>query len=360
MTQFIPANSPVASIIRQCKGQEIKIPDLLSLSPGWKPRINKSPDESVDTDLQEWQRRSITSKKILEINQKAGIVYFAKLGYPEAGLEELCVAAKYIGWLFAFDDALDYDEFKHMKPERKHYGNEAIKCITESLFCRDRQNFDPGKFDSSCPLIKGFYEIGYEIGQELKNKDLINYIYYYICEYINAAVKSVDYVDAGEIVDIDSYMEIRMHTSGAYPVLALCVFTDHIDLPRWILELDITQELMKHVNIMISIDNDMFSLKKEFDLGHLDSLVPLLVYKNSCSAQSGIDAATALIRTSFHEICRLENELYILVPDEHLSETRRLIQAWKDFRSALARWNYSAPRYFGKVFEGTQEVTATL
>ncbi|KAH8432873.1 terpene synthase family protein [Aspergillus melleus] len=166
-----------------------------------------------------------------------------------------------------------------------------------------------------------------------------------------AAMKIQDSVDAEEIMGIDHYLDLRMDTSGIYPSLALNIFTDHINLPRWIFELEVTQRLMKLINIMASIDNDMFSFKKELDLGHIDSLVPLLVYENSYSTQSGIDAATSLIRASYTEFCNLEHALYGQVPDEHLDETRRLIQCWKNSRAGLANWHYASDRYYGNSFE---------
>ncbi|KAI9038147.1 terpene synthase family protein [Aspergillus affinis] len=300
------------------------------------------------------------SPKLLGVSRKTNNTFFVRTVYPDAGLEELHTMVKLVCWLFVYDDALDYNDFKNMAPEREAYRNDAIRCIRDSMLGRDGYDKNPATIDSAYSLVQGFYEIGRGIREGLKNTDLCSWICDYLCDYVMAAAKLEEYADTEKIMDTDGYLDMRLDTSAIYPSIALCVLTDHIDLPRWILELEVTKKLMKLINIMGSIDNDMFSVKKELSLGHVDSLVPLLIYENSYSAQSGIDAAAALIRASYTEFCNLEHTLYDQVPPEHLDETRRLVQCWKDCRTGLANWHYASKRYYGISFGESQVISTTL
>jgi hypothetical protein len=87
----------------------------------------------------------------------------------------------------------------------------------------------------------------------------------------------------------------------------------------------------------------MFLSKKVFSLrlknaGHVDNLVCIYVQQHGCSAQQAIDKVVKLIEECYLEFQALESNLLDLVPAAHVSETKRLVSAWKECRAGLASW----------------------
>lgn len=140
--------------------------------------------------------------------------------------------------------ALDYDEFKDMAAARETYCTEAVNCVKQSMLAEDDIYRD---LSSIAPVYKtacSFYEIGYEIRQKMKNgnslafsvmmlkmesdffcysANLQDWICHYITHYIDSAINLDTHNDTGEILEVDRYLDLRMHTCAICPSLVLYV-----------------------------------------------------------------------------------------------------------------------------------------
>lgn len=75
---------------------------------------------------------------------------------------------------------------------------------------------------------------------------------------------------------IEEYIHVRMSTSAVTPCLALNELCYGIELPRSVMKDPDMQRIWEATNVIISLMNDVLSLKKEVALGQIDTIVPLL------------------------------------------------------------------------------------
>lgn len=91
--------------------------------------------------------------------------------------------------------------------------------------------------------------------------------------YTAATIELQKNCDKEEILDIESYLAIRMDTSAVYPTISLYLYalrsrvrvllecytdallrlTSHSDPPAWLFSHGLVQEALLHINIIISL-----------------------------------------------------------------------------------------------------------
>ncbi|KAJ5539936.1 terpenoid synthase [Penicillium frequentans] len=357
-TSFVETST--TKLGRLLSGQRVTIPNVLSLTPGWEPRLNINCQPDLKNSIVEWQQKYIASDDLRRTNQKVDVSLLSRSIAPEAELKGLSCVAKWCCWLFAYDDALDHNYFKGKDAEREIYRDEALRCAHHSLLDENGGDHDPAVVAPNYTLAQGLYTIGSEIRQAVQQPLLRELICESICRFIKVAVDGGATCNSGEILDLDSYFTNRMETSGVYPSLWITLSAIHINLPDWILGHELVKQLMHQTNIMSSLENDMLSFVKEIKHGHIESYVPILAHQKALGAQKAIDETAALIHTSYLNFGHLEDELLQLVPDEQKEETCRLIRACKDFRTGASSWHYKTSRYFAGLDNQVQAITVTL
>jgi hypothetical protein len=131
-----------------------------------------------------------------------------------------------------------------MAAARETYCTEAVNCVKQSMLAEDDIYRD---LSSIAPVHKtacSFYEIGYEIRRKMKNgnslafsvmmlkmesdfffysANLQDWICHYITHYIDSAINLDTHNDTGEILEVDRYLDLRMHTCAICPSLVLYV-----------------------------------------------------------------------------------------------------------------------------------------
>lgn len=110
----------------------------------------------------------------------------------------------------------------------------------------------------------------------------------------------------GEIPTIEEYWDFRMGTSAVYIGSAAGEYSMAAHLPLQVMESDAMRALWDENNIIISITNDLLSLRKEIRLGCLDSIVPLTFVSTNdlCEAISRTISALAASKERHDEAAR--------------------------------------------------------
>ena len=98
----------------------------------------------------------------------------------------------------------------------------------------------------------------------------------------------------GKIPTLEEYWSFRLGTSAVYIGSAAGEYSISSHLPSKIMDCRAMQAVWNEANAIISITNDLLSLKKEIKLGCIDSIVPL-TFMLTNNVQSAIqDSVTAL------------------------------------------------------------------
>ncbi|CAG8887820.1 unnamed protein product [Penicillium egyptiacum] len=74
-----------------------------------------------------------------------------------------------------------------------------------------------------------------------------------LCSYVAGAVRSEDAFQDGVIMDLDVYLENRVQASAVYPVIVFASIVQDITLPAWFINHPVPKEMMRHINIMLSL-----------------------------------------------------------------------------------------------------------
>lgn len=100
---------------------------------------------------------------------------------------------------------------------------------------------------------------------------------------------------SGHLPSLESYQRRRMGTSAVGVCMAIHEYALDMCLPQYIVDSPNMQSLWKETNIIISVYNDILSVKKEVAQNQVDSLIPLLYIANDHDPQAAIDDATKIL-----------------------------------------------------------------
>ncbi|KAI2786593.1 hypothetical protein POX_g08980 [Penicillium oxalicum] len=250
------------------------------------------------------------------------------------------------GYFLAVDDPLDTGHYRTSPEILDSLKVETINCLRKSLLSEPGTTHDLVAIAPSHPFIRSFYEIGTQIRNGLNSDVLQQFVFKHFYTYVNAIFQSTRSAYDGEIMTVDSYIENRLNNSGTYPTLALFVYAYHLDLPEWILEHEKMQMLMRHISIMVSLENDVLSLNKELKSGHFtNNLIPLFMYHDGNTIQEAVDRALNMVSKSYKAYKSIQTEFLDSVPAEYKPALEKLLLSFTECREGLLLWSYVSKRY---------------
>ncbi|KAF3392700.1 Alpha-muurolene synthase [Penicillium rolfsii] len=246
----------------------------------------------------------------------------------------------------AVDDPLDTGFYRTSPEILDSLKAETINCLRKSLLSKPGTTHDLEAIAPLHPFIRSFYEIGTQIRDGLNSDILQHFVFKHFYTYVNAIFQSTRSSYNGEIMNVDSYIENRLNDSGTYPTLALFVYAYHLDLPEWILEHEKMQMLMRHISIMVSLENDVLSLNKELKSGHTtNNLVLLFMYHDGNTIQDAVDRTLNMVSSSYRAYNLIQTEFLESVPTEYKPVLDKLLLSFTECRQGLLLWSYVSKRY---------------
>ncbi|OJJ31422.1 hypothetical protein ASPWEDRAFT_691717 [Aspergillus wentii DTO 134E9] len=181
-------------------------------------------------------------------------------------------------------------------------------------------------------------------------------------DYVTATIKLQNHCDRADILDIESYLAIRMNTSGVYPTMSLYLFTFPSDPPTWFFSHELVKEAFLQINRIVSTYNDIVSAHQEIKSGHVDNIIPLLIYQKGLTAQEAVDEAIEIIKVSYVTFLSLETKLTSLGQERGITrEVEDFLQACINLCMGALQWTYHIKRYFNyKPGKGDGAITVIL
>lgn len=113
---------------------------------------------------------------------------------------------------------------------------------------------------------------------------------------------------SGEIPTIEEYWAFRQGTSAVYITSAAGEYSMAAHLPPEVMDSGAMRALWDETNIIISITNDLLSLRKEIRLGCIDSIVPL-TFASTIDFQEAMSLSVAALRASKERFDKASKDL---------------------------------------------------
>lgn len=206
--------------------------------------------------------------------------------------EQLEIMAYCVIWLFMWDDEIDSEcsSMGNKFDEAQRYRQTTLDYVEMALGLGNSE-----EMVSPNILITSITDITASISAS--NEECRRQLFREIKLFVQATMIEQQQRLQDCLPELQDYLEWRMGTSavGVLVVLHSILVQDSMEnFPRVDME-----ELMLQTNMMISITNDILSLKKELAAGTPDSLIPIL-WQQKKDLQTAINEAYELLKQ-----CRL-------------------------------------------------------
>lgn len=250
------------AIVNALRGQTLRLPDLNSLFRSWpdhKPKLNRH-HAHVKPIVDQALDRMAIKYPLIARRKTDDIASFACLWYPQARKQEIEALALYSAWLVCWDDAVDANEGDLAADfaRAKHWRQQTMKMVDDALGLDGKRVSET----DSDPINDVFREFGSRIaltttrGYRQVLRDEIQL-------FVDSCAAEQQLRLAGRVPDYESYMKLRIGTVGGRMLCSLVQYATHDTIPptpRTSSEID---RLWTQVCVLLSLSNDLLSLKKE-------------------------------------------------------------------------------------------------
>ncbi|KAI1734371.1 isoprenoid synthase domain-containing protein [Xylaria scruposa] len=325
-------------LLTSLRGSSAVIPDIQRVLHQYPFKVHPQVErleEDVHKELEMTFRDPKDEKRLWKM-KSARFSFLCASWWPYSSYECLRVMTHLVLWLFYWDDELDSSEFSSIiydEASSTKFREETISYIEASL---SRQTDCDLAQISTNPLIVNLNQIlpavqrDYSASEQLPSRffrstyiitstnsssslnnqltDQIEALLHELRRYVRMTREEQMSQIENRITSAEGYIRRRMGTSAVCVILALHEYALGIELPRDVMQSSSMQTIWHETNMIVSIMNDMLSLKKEVDLCHVDTLVPILFLEHG-SLQTAIDRVISMVQSSMKRLDCAEKEL---------------------------------------------------
>lgn len=262
--------------------------------------------------------------------EAADFALFTALWWPDArSLAQAEILAYLVIWLFTWDDEIDEPAGSYTDDETKAqaYRTHTLHFVGT---CLGLTSASEPSLVMSNRIVESFDVIGsalcasYNTHQRQRFFDEI--VRFMSASEVEQACRLQD-----RIFTLREYWSVRMGTSAVYIGSAAGEFSmsSGSPLPLEVMRSSEMQALWDETNIIISITNDLLSLRKEMKLGCIDSIIPL-TFALTRDIQTAVDQSVAALKASKERFDEAARKL--------LSGDNSCIKANPEIKSQLAEF----------------------
>ncbi|KAK3352433.1 isoprenoid synthase domain-containing protein [Lasiosphaeria hispida] len=288
-------DDPNSELVAKLKGKTLNVPtSMLTVfeTVGW-PILEPQPSKWTDEFAAKYERLRLETHAILDLAladspdrlqkaKKHDFALFSVLWTPEhVDYEGLWIASLLTTWLFIWDDFVDSNDGGLLAQDFAQacaWRREAIVVAKQVLDLDDDHCAASLEVSGSMLVLA---EFGRRAAKRL-NRDQLQGIYREIARFIQAAEAEQAHRLAGYVpVEIDEYLDMRLLSSA----VIVCFLADETfsetALPDWVLYSDEMQLIFRDGNYLISVHNDILSLKKEVADNCIINMIPVLYFRGT-------------------------------------------------------------------------------
>ncbi|KAK8115749.1 hypothetical protein PG984_012251 [Apiospora sp. TS-2023a] len=305
-----PASQTRGHVVSTLRGSKVFIPDLQSLVSHWPAAVHPEVDR-----LETYVQATLDSifddakdQKRLRKTESYKSALFGASWWPYATWEGLCVGTLLSMWLFVWDDETDSDEFSSLIEDFN-----AASVFRQRTLQYLQSTLSKGHTSSSLaeistnPIITCFRSVGETISKSY-NDDQTKRFLKELRFFIAMTEEEHRFQRTEELPTVEEYTRRRMGSSAVRVCLAITEFANGLAIPTGVMESEAMETIWNETNLVISVMNDILSLKKEMNQSQVDTLIPLLFVELQ-SAQGAVDNAVAALRASIERFETAERHI---------------------------------------------------
>ncbi|KAK3393508.1 isoprenoid synthase domain-containing protein [Podospora didyma] len=371
-------NEPHAELINRLKGQMLHVPNMLSLFPSWPSGRRNKNYKRLKASLDRISEVVFPDEAMRMKASKSDFALFSSIWFPEADWDGLYTCALYIFWIFHCDDAMD-DKNGSVSEDFAascRYRQQVIEYTRYCLGLDDPVSPQTSSISSSgwtppCPSLPNsvFKQFGQRIQltsskafREMFHRDIQLYLEH--CE-----IEQRERMTGQIPPDMDNYMRVRHYTSGFRTCGYLAQLATGIRLPVRIMTSPQMQTLWDEITIIMSIENDILSVRKELAGGCIHNAVPVMFQQGQRALDGVIRELVARLENSRDRFDQTARKVYMMMTtmsgsdddDDlvHREEILRYINVLQTNATATIEFCTFAPRYQNEKYlnvDGTMDI----
>lgn len=219
---------------------------------------------------------------------------FTALWWPDAPFERLEILSYLVIWLFTWDDEIDEptglysDDFSGAQRYRERTLRFVGDCL--GLTAVDEDFRPQNEIVQSFDVIGAALRDAYDRGQRQR-------FYDEIARFMACSEDEQRGRLQGHIPSLDEYWRFRLGTSAVYISSAVGEYAMGAPIPPAVVRSAPMQGVWDETNAIISVTNDLLSLRKEMKMDSIDSIVPL-TFASTNNVHQAISQSVAALRAS--------------------------------------------------------------
>ncbi|KAJ8121679.1 hypothetical protein ONZ43_g1933 [Nemania bipapillata] len=271
-------------------------------------------------------------------NTRVDLCYLASIWAPDADEEALRMMLDWNHWVFLFDDQ-EFDE-GHLRedPVAAQEEVDATMAIMTDDAPLIKQEENPIRYVFQTCWLRLKRRVSKEIQQRYREQHR---------RFFEQLVVQVERVARGEVLvsDVDTYIEIRRGTIGAYPAISVSEYGQDIKLPDHVFSHNSIQECMRVSADLVLLVNDVLSYRKDLELGVDYNLISILQEKNM-SLQQSVDQIGTMIDNCYKRWYTALAELPSY-GEQIDSEVLKFVELCRFVALGNLHWSFKTGRYLG-------------
>jgi Terpene synthase family 2, C-terminal metal binding len=258
--------------------------------------------------------------------------------YPTASFDRLTIISDYYSWLFAFDDLCEGLSLAGASPEEVHAFLCQIYAVIGVASTWGRStNRVAGPFIAALGDIWSRIEPATTAGWRSRFiRHVTNYIEGCVWEACN---RNIERIPSRAV-----FQCMRSHTSTMYEFWDFLEFAGGFSLPDAVVEHPMVMELARAANMVASLANDIFSLRKESSNRDIHNIVIVLQHEEGLSRAEACRRAVDLHDAQARHYCALE-ELLPSFGGQIDRDLSRYCEGMRTWMRANYDWSAVTPRY---------------
>ena len=228
---------------------------------------------------------------------------FAQFGaswWPYADFERMVTHLTLVLWVFVWDDTMD-DETSEFFLDAEGASLARKEAIYVALECLGEHRIPASNKPPLGFIADSFRPIGEEI-RKVSTPGQCKRIVADIRHFVEmTAHEQLHRLNTSALPSADTYWKFRQGTSAANICVSTIEASRGSQVPDHIMHDEDVLEVKRRTNEILSLTNDLLSLKKEIANGQFDNLIPLMAAESSssyCDIQAGIDRSMEWLRES--------------------------------------------------------------
>ncbi|KAI1746420.1 isoprenoid synthase domain-containing protein [Xylaria scruposa] len=338
LADAVPSDAGDTGSIDDGKPQEawVKLPESMFYSiMASEPEVNPL-YEKAKSMSDEWVAKVLQMDELKAYEwKKMDIAYMGAICAPRADLETLKLINDWNGWVFAFDDPFD----------REQYTNDPFRATEEvvrTLMVLD--DVHPVVTAEENP-VRHILQSCWLRFKERASPSLQYRWKQQLVIYCLGVLRQVDFQRTFYRPTIHEYMDYRAGCVGAYPCLGLMELAEDIDLPQHVLDHPSLQSISRVSVDLVTLQNDLCSYKKDLKQGENINIM-FILKDDGLSDQEAVDRVGEMLRDCYKRWYRAMTELpyWGYKIDKHVL---RYIEGCRNLALGNLTWSLYTPRYMG-------------